>query len=154
MEANRINIEKIKYTPMISRSANGIRKITDTEKESGRLDGNVINLSDLTTDKSENAFNCAASLFLTAGPRLSDVARVFDNSSAMRKQIAECLLTFDNLGPMRKQIIECSSPIRQFRSTVLSGLLSWDYSIVRKERDSGNERIYLRFPLSLICQYP
>jgi len=96
----------------------------------------------------------ASSLFLTAGPRLSDVARVSDNLSAMRKQIAECFLTFDNLGPVRKQIIECSSPIRQFRSTVLSGLLSWDYSIVRKERDSGNERIYLRFPLSLICPYP
>ena len=57
----------------------------------------------------------ASSLFLTAGLRLSDVARVFDNSSAMWKQIAECFLTFDNLGPMRKQIIECSSPIRQFR---------------------------------------
>ena len=96
----------------------------------------------------------ASSLFLTAGPRLSDVARVSDNLSAMRKQIAECFLTFYKFGPMRKQIIECSAPIRRFRSIVLSGLLSWDYSLVRKERDSGNERLYLRFPLSLICQYP
>ena len=92
--------------------------------------------------------------FFDCEAKLSNVARLFDNSSAMRKQIVECFSTSDNIGPTWKQIIECSSPIQQFRSTVLSGLLSWDYSIVRKERDSGNERIYLRFPLSLICQYP
>ena len=103
----------------ISKSANAIRKINNTRKERGRFDGNVINLSDLTTVKKTRMHN-AASLFLTAEPRLSDVARVSDNSSAMRKQIAECFLAFDNLGPMRKQIIECSSPIRQFLSTVLS----------------------------------
>lgn len=58
--------------------------------------------------------------FFDCEAKLSNVARLFDNSSAMRKQIAECFLTFDKLGPMQKQIIECSSPIRQFRSTVLS----------------------------------
>lgn len=67
----------------------------------------------------------APSLFLAAGPRLSNVARVFDNFSALRKQIVECFSTSDNLGPTWKQIVACSSAIRQFRSTVLSGLLSW-----------------------------
>jgi hypothetical protein len=63
----------------------------------------------------------ASSLFLTAGQRLSNVARVFDNFSALRKQIIECFSTSDNIGPAWKQIVACSSAIRQFRSTVLSG---------------------------------
>jgi hypothetical protein len=129
------------------------RKESDNHNKKATITCNVINLSNLTTLKKARMQN-ASSLFLTAGPRLSNVARVFDNSSALRKQIVECFLTSDNIGPTWKQIVTCSSPIRQFRSTVLSGLLSWVFFDCQKKRDNGNVRIYLPFPLSLICRYP
>ena len=72
--------------------------------------------------------------FFDCEAKLSNVARLFDNSSAMRKQIVECFSTSDNIGPTWKQIIECSSPIQQFRSTVLSSLLFWVFFDYQKRK--------------------
>jgi hypothetical protein len=84
----------------------------------------VTNLSNLTSEKSENALQLCILAFLTAsGAKLLNVPQLFENFGPTGCQIVGSFSTFEDLGSNWGKIVESTASIRQFCPLCLAFLL-------------------------------